>query len=318
MICTTCKKEITESNSYILKNGKISKSCNACMAIARKYYNNNRGKVLKSKKEYFNKNKKIICEKSIKHYYDNKEEILQNKKQYEILHKEDIKIYRKKNYIKNISYILCKNAEKRAKKLNIKFCIEKSDIFIKDCQCCGIEIKPNINGNHFNETSPTIDRIIPELGYSKDNIKVVCFKCNMIKGNGSIEDHKRIINYINSPEIYKEQNDSIRLCSSKEDILYSKAKNRAKTKHIDFSIEKYNIFIPKICQVCKIEICQNNNKVQNNSPSVDRVNPTLGYIKNNIAVICYRCNNIKSNGNVEDHKRIVDYIKLAVHLERDH
>jgi len=41
-----------------------------------------------------------------------------------------------------------------------------------------------------------LDRIIPELGYVKENIKVISFKANSLKRDGSIEDFEKIIRYI--------------------------------------------------------------------------------------------------------------------------
>lgn len=44
------------------------------------------------------------------------------------------------------------------------------------------------------------------------------------------------------------------------------------------------------------------------SPSMDRVNPNLGYIESNIVISCYRCNQIKSDASIEELQNIIDRI----------
>ena len=54
------------------------------------------------------------------------------------------------------------------------------------------------------DNSPSIDRIIPELGYTKGNIQIISHRANnTIKNNGTIEEHEKIIKYIKN---YSPQN----------------------------------------------------------------------------------------------------------------
>lgn len=45
------------------------------------------------------------------------------------------------------------------------------------------------------DNSPTLDRIIPELGYVKNNIIVISFRANRIKCNATIDELKKITNF---------------------------------------------------------------------------------------------------------------------------
>lgn len=44
--------------------------------------------------------------------------------------------------------------------------------------------------------SPSLDRIKPELGYVKGNIRVISFKANSIKNDASIEELRQILQYM--------------------------------------------------------------------------------------------------------------------------
>ena len=59
--------------------------------------------------------------------------------------------------------------------------------------CPVFNIKLN-TGNRLN--SPTLDRIDNNLGYVKGNIKIISSKANRLKNNGTLEEFKKIIDYI--------------------------------------------------------------------------------------------------------------------------
>ena len=44
--------------------------------------------------------------------------------------------------------------------------------------------------------SPTLDRIIPELGYTKDNVAFLSYRANRIKDNGTMQEHYDIADWI--------------------------------------------------------------------------------------------------------------------------
>ena len=48
---------------------------------------------------------------------------------------------------------------------------------------------------------------------------------------------------------------------------------------------------------------------EDNSPSIDRLDPSIGYTKENCKIISWRANRLKSNGNLEEFEKIVSYIK---------
>jgi hypothetical protein len=83
----------------------------------------------------------------------------------------------------------------RAKKHNIPFDLTVDDISIPDhCPVLGIPIKFG-QDVHDRDNSPSVDRIIPSLGYVKGNIIVVSFRANRIKNDATVQELETIANF---------------------------------------------------------------------------------------------------------------------------
>ena len=85
----------------------------------------------------------------------------------------------------------------RATKNNIPFNLTIEDIIIpKYCPILGIKLE--LGGNKkSHDKSPSIDKIIPELGYIKGNIVVISFRANYLKSNGSLSEFWKITQWLN-------------------------------------------------------------------------------------------------------------------------
>lgn len=57
-------------------------------------------------------------------------------------------------------------------------------------------MKLNLDNNMVKDDLPTLDRIIPELGYIKGNVKVISWLANTIKSCGNAEQHDLVVKYI--------------------------------------------------------------------------------------------------------------------------
>lgn len=81
--------------------------------------------------------------------------------------------------------------------------------------------------------------------------------------------------------------------------LYRAAKARSKRKEIEFSIELDDIIIPEFCPILLIPLKVGDGKIQDSSPSLDRIDNSLGYIKGNIQVISNLANRMKNSASDE-------------------
>jgi len=79
-----------------------------------------------------------------------------------------------------------------------------------------------------------------------------------------------------------------------------------------FNIEVSDIIIPDICPVLGLFISKEAKGRQDNSPSLDRIDNSKGYVKGNICVISWKANNIKNVGTAEEHRKIAEYIDKFV------
>jgi hypothetical protein len=90
-------------------------------------------------------------------------------------------------------------------------------------------------------------------------------------------------------------------CYSVESKMYQRAKSRAKENNLEFSITKEDIFIPEYCPILNIPIIYHSGSSGGkiNSPALDRIDNTKGYVKGNVLVISHLANMMKSCANKE-------------------
>jgi hypothetical protein len=81
--------------------------------------------------------------------------------------------------------------------------------------------------------------------------------------------------------------------------LYSRARQRALAKNIDFDINPEDIIIPEFCPYLNIKLEVGNKNSYIKSPSIDRIDITKGYIKGNIQIISMLANTMKSSASIE-------------------
>ena len=94
-------------------------------------------------------------------------------------------------------------------------------------------------------------------------------------------------------------------------LMWSRAKKRAEEKNLSFDIELSDIIIPKFCPVLGVEfsVSKNGKGPGDTSPSLDRIDSNLGYIKGNIKVISFKANRIKSDAVITDVEKVLEYMK---------
>lgn len=87
-----------------------------------------------------------------------------------------------------------------------------------------------------------------------------------------------------------------------ETALLRAAGYRAKQQNIPCTITEDDIYIPERCPIktCDRLLVIGDGKNKAASPSLDKYNPSLGYTKGNVWVICQACNSRKSNMTGED------------------
>lgn len=84
------------------------------------------------------------------------------------------------------------------------------------------------------------------------------------------------------------------------------AKLEAKKKNIPFDISAKDLSIPEVCPVLGIAIKVSENRPTDNSPSLDKIKPHLGYVKDNVRIISYRANRLKSDATLSEVLKLLE------------
>jgi len=110
-----------------------------------------------------------------------------------------------------------------------------------------------------------------------------------------------MVSYVHTKEYLKAWRER-----SREYLMFKAAKYRAKKKNLEFTIELKDIVIPKVCPVLNIPLEYNfKSGFHNNSPSLDRIDSSKGYIKNNVRVISNRANRLKCDATLKELEALV-------------
>lgn len=88
--------------------------------------------------------------------------------------------------------------------------------------------------------------------------------------------------------------------------VFTRKKKHAKHRGLVFEIKRKDYPVPEVCPVLGIPL---DSRDRDHTPSLDRVDNTLGYIPGNVVVISLRANTLKGAGTVEELEKVVAYIK---------
>lgn len=130
------------------------------------------------------KDKKKLAAYSRKYYREHKDTLAFKRRQWQ-------RLWRKENWPKYLWYI----AKKRAKQYGLPFTITPDDIVIPErCPVFGFKFVIGENGG--SDRSPSIDKMIPQLGYVPQNITIISRRANRIKSDASLDELKKIVDWL--------------------------------------------------------------------------------------------------------------------------
>lgn len=137
------------------------------------------------------------------------------------------------------------------------------------------------------------------------------------------ETHRQCTNCL---VIYERTNPTVTLCGvcnsgrvktqSPEIKMWRRAKARATKYNIPFDIDVSDIVIPEFCPVLGVPLVvfKGRSGGEDNSPALDRVDNSQGYVKGNILVISHLANMMKSSANPEQLVKFANWV-LTTYLE---
>lgn len=146
-------------------------------------------------KKYWAENKERLSSSHKEYYRKNRENLLTKQREYQRANAEKAKEYQIQYRESFLERYVINRTKARAKKQGILFDLDENDIKIPThCPVLGLELKVGDRVN--NAKSPSIDKIIPELGYVKGNIQVISNKANMMKNDATPEELRMFARWV--------------------------------------------------------------------------------------------------------------------------
>lgn len=163
-ICTQCQEEKPRDHFSSRQDGKRQRLTSRCKECRNDNYKQNPQRARDRANEHYHKNKALICAGL------------------------------REKYTRNPVRNLFNAAKNRAKLGGIPFDITVDDVVVPDlCPVLGIPLVVNKRAAKFN--SPTLDRIIGDLGYVRGNVMVISYRANTIKSDATVTELRRMADF---------------------------------------------------------------------------------------------------------------------------
>ena len=184
-----------------------------CKLCRKEYYEKNKEKARAKGRKYYEENKEDVRARNSAYYQQNKDKVRIINKAWEQKNKEKVRADKqayKEQHKGTIDYALrslLAGAKSRAKINNLPFDLTLEWLETMVVSHCPITLQPLdwtkeqiVNGRH-GPSSPSIDKIIPELGYVQSNCAIVSFRGNRIKSDGTIDEFRRMVQYMAAQQL---------------------------------------------------------------------------------------------------------------------
>ena len=95
---------------------------------------------------------------------------------------------------------MCTQCMKSARKIGVPFSLTPEDIVIPE-KCPVLDIPLEFSKDRKRkDNTPSVDRLVPELGYVPENIRVISWKANALKNDMSLEECKKMYEFFSQAE----------------------------------------------------------------------------------------------------------------------
>jgi hypothetical protein len=285
-LCSKCKIEIEAE----IKKGCRCKNCNKNYMTL--YRENNKEKIRLLNKNWRQNNKEYNNKTKYEYYSSLKGRLVEINRQ----------------------------AKRRSKKRNLEFDLNLNyleELWNLQEGKCAVTNLPMIISQERNEGkatpfTPSLDRISFEKGYTKDNVRFVCYVVNCALHDYGIDVFNRIANaFINKTILpYEQKIPDIKEKSAKSKsdkkynesfigtvgALYRQSKKNSSERNIDFNLSREfveRLMAQKTCSLTKIPFdytLLGNNRSNPFRPSIDRIDNSIGYVEDNVRIVCVAVN----------------------------
>lgn len=159
---------------------------------SRAYYAANADEVRRRNQEYRDKHREEILAARRQDYVTRREVYLSRAKRWREANRDAVLEQEKQRRKARVEYRLWHGARKRAIERGLPFTIALTDIKVPDV-CPVLGLKLEVAEGKVRPNSPTLDRIIPSLGYVPGNIAVISQKANTMKSDAGVAEVRALL-----------------------------------------------------------------------------------------------------------------------------
>ena len=129
---------------------------------------------------------------------------------------DKVKKWRKNKTVGDAQHLfdMLEGASHRAKKYNVPYTLKVQDlrdIITDTCPILGLKFELNKQDQEWGkgkkknnwQTSPSLDRIVPDKGYTKDNVIIISLMANSIKNQATPDQIQKVATFYK--KLYKER-----------------------------------------------------------------------------------------------------------------
>lgn len=112
-------------------------------------------------------------------------------------HRQPDRAKERRDHLKatQLNRYMVSRAKWRAKSAGVPFNITPDDVSIPAiCPVLGLPIRPAKGHGGHDHHSPSLDRIDPNKGYVKGNVRVISQRANLLKSDATVEELEAILN----------------------------------------------------------------------------------------------------------------------------
>lgn len=128
-------------------------------------------------------------------YQNNREARIQKQKEWYAKNGDRVRAHLKHSRATNPIRHMLWSAKAMAKKNGLPFSLKASDLTMPEC-CPALGIAFGVGSRDNSDSSPSIDRIIPSLGYVPGNVCVISRRANRIKTDATLEEIRAVVRYL--------------------------------------------------------------------------------------------------------------------------
>lgn len=129
-------------------------------------------------------------------------------------------------------------------------------------------------------------------------------------------NRERIINRVSQwNDLHAQERKSYKLEYKEKNIrsiMLSTARRRAADRGLEFDLQITDVAIPEKCPVLGLDLKASTGRMQNCSPTLDRIDSSRGYTRDNVRVISWRANRLKSDATIEEVAAILAYMESNI------